>query len=121
MTHYILKSIISWNNRGCNKLSRQVLAKDLIKSNRADIVIFQDTKVEDNKLIRVKNLVWKQANLDSISSIGNQNSYVSLWILWDPRTVLMIRILSNSRRGISTRIVDKKGGFSFILTNIYAP
>ena len=60
--------ILSWNVRGANDEEKRVMIEDLIKSQKADLVCLQETKIEEmsNSLVRSLGggrwLCWKAMN-----------------------------------------------------------
>ena len=48
--------IISWNVRGVNDSDKRKVIKNLIRSNKADLVCLQETKVQEMKIDMVRSL-----------------------------------------------------------------
>lgn len=110
--------MLCWNISGCNFPDKQKVVKELCRNHKPDLFLLQETKVKLDKQEHIKKRIWKEAQFEYINAIGKARG---LWILWNPTTVSVQRINFAISRRITVRVKCLQNGFSFILSNIYAP
>jgi exonuclease III len=109
--------IISWNIRGLNGRSKQKLLRDLILTEKPDIVMLQETKCTSEDIDRLLPYCWKQGVAASIDAIGTAGG---LAILWNTNAVLLENFFTTkwSITADYRLIGSNKPGH---LTNVYGP
>ena len=62
--------VVSCNCRGLGSLIKVEYIKDIIKSERPDILMIQETKMVEEDVMALSHLHWKNYNEEAISSRG---------------------------------------------------
>ena len=77
--------IISWNIRGANDRNKRKVIKALIRSQRADLVCLQETKIQDMSRGIVHSLgVGRFLDWGAMSAMGAAGGVV---VFWDKRVL----------------------------------
>ena len=69
--------IISWNIRGLNKPHKQDILKNMIRDNRLDILVIQETKMLKDKVESLP--MFKSGKIIGSDSIGASGGLVVFW------------------------------------------
>lgn len=107
--------IISWNIRGLNNPHKHDILKNMIRDNRIDILVIQETKmlkvkVEGLPIFRVGKII---GNDSKGASGGMAIFWINRWIQGD--------LISQNINMMIVRFTNSKDGFIWVLTNVYAP
>ena len=70
---------ISWNCRGLGSNQKEEALKDIIRINKPDILLIQETKMEDSILYQVGHALWKKGPGIAISSKGASGGIATFW------------------------------------------
>ena len=70
---------VSWNCRGLGSKSKEEALKDIIRINKPDILLVQETKMEDSILYQDGNTFWKKGKGKAISSRGASGGLATFW------------------------------------------
>lgn len=110
--------LISWNIREMNNGRKRMVIKNLMRSWKADVVCFQETKVEGDISNMVKE-VWgnKWAHFAQLEASGTRGGVV---IMWDKR-VWDGEISSIGEYSISCCFTGVSQDLKWLLTGVYAP
>ena len=76
-----MMNIITWNIRGLNDKSKQIIFRDCIKAESPDILMLQETKCAGMEAETIFQHIWKGCNCIQIDSLGASGG---LAILWNP-------------------------------------
>jgi exonuclease III len=78
--------VISWNIRGLNGKSKQMLLRNKINKESPDIFLLQETKCSGAMLQTILSKIWKDGCSMEIDSTGTTGG---LMILWNQDKILM--------------------------------
>ena len=107
--------IISWNIRGLNNPHKHDILKNMIRDNRPDIFLIQETKMLKDKVEHLS--IFKEGNIFWSDSDGASGGLAVFWInKW-----IQGELIYQSRNMMNVRFVNSKDNFSWVLTNVYAP
>lgn len=116
--------IISWNIRGLKNPHKQDILRNLIRDNRPDILVIQETKMLIDK---VENLsIFKGGKIIVSDSDGASGGMAIFWtnkwiqgeLFYQGRNMMNVCFV-NPKDNFSWILT--KDNFSWILTNVYAP
>ena len=71
--------IISWNCRGLGNPLKAEAVKDLLKMEPSDILLLQETKIEEEALLSIETLKWKKNVGMAVSAWGTSGGLATLW------------------------------------------
>ena len=110
--------IISWNIRGANDRDKRKVIKALIRSQRADLVCLQETKIQDISRGIVHSLgVGRFLGWGAMSARGAAGGVV---VFWDKR-VLELMGMEVGLFSVSCRFKNCEDGFLWTFTGVYGP
>lgn len=101
-------NVLTWNVRGYNSLEKQRIVKEVIRTYHTDIVMLQEMKIREEKLIKVAMKIWKQAQY---IAIGSQGRLGGTWIMWNPITMEIQKISEGTNRELSVLVTTIGIGF----------
>ena len=108
---------LSSNIRGLNAPSKQRLVVDLKKDLKPDIILLQETKLDDLRIDRIKNSIWKEAKSASSATLGMKGGLMTFW----NKDLIEGRVLITTKWTISIFCHHKVSKENWVLTNVYAP
>jgi exonuclease III len=62
--------IVSWNCRGLGGVLKVEEIKNMLKSEKPDILLIQKTKMTEEEVLDISNLLWKEISGMAFSSKG---------------------------------------------------
>ena len=71
--------INSWNCRGLGNPLKAEAIKDLLKMNPLDILLLQETKIEDEALLSISRTKWNKKAGIVVSARGTSGGLATLW------------------------------------------
>ena len=71
--------IVSWNCRGLGNPSKDEAVKDLIKMVSLDVLLLQETKVDEKTLLSLSKMKWKKNTWIAVSARGSSGGLATLW------------------------------------------
>ena len=71
--------IISWNCKGLGNPSKAEAVKDLLRMVPSEIILLQETKVEEEALLLLSKSKWKLNSGKAVSSRGTCGGLAILW------------------------------------------
>ena len=71
--------IVSWNCRGLGNTIKDEALKDLIRLVPSKILLLQETKIEEEALLRLSKTKWKLNAAKAISVRGTSGGLTTLW------------------------------------------
>lgn len=89
----------------------------LRKELNSKIILLQETKIRECKLISIKNILWRNAKFTVVHSEGKFRGILCLW----DGSKLEGRVLMSSKRFWSILFSTKGSRETFIIINVYAP
>ena len=107
--------LISWNIRGLNNPHKQDNIKNIIRDNKLDIVLIQETKMLKDEIEGL--LVFKGGKI-----IGNDLDGASggMAVYWNDKCIARELIYEN-RNMMNIIFTNSKDGSTWVLTNVYTP
>ena len=86
--------ILSWNIRGVNDSDKRKVIKNLIRTNRVDLVCLQETKVQVMNIEMVRSLgVGRFLNWIALNAKGSARGIL---LFWDKRRINMVDYMVGS-------------------------
>ena len=70
---------ISWNCRGLGSKGKVEAMIDLISLHQPDILLIQETKMEETTFLQVSKKIWKKKGSATLSSRGASGGIGTLW------------------------------------------
>lgn len=104
--------------RGGNFLSKKKVVCEMCYKHNPDIILLQETKVQERNQKKFKTKIWREAKYEAIHAREKSGG---LGIYADPQIVSIEKVFSYNRRCLIVRVVVLKTKFSFLLLNVYAP
>jgi len=71
--------VISWNCRGLGSKGREEAMIDLISLHQPDILLIQETKLEETAFLQISKKFWKKNGAAALSSRGASGGIGTLW------------------------------------------
>ena len=108
--------ILSWNVRGVNDSDKRKVIKNLIRTNRVDLVYLQETKVQEMNVDMVRNLgVGRFLNWTALNAEGSAGGIL---LFWDKRRINMVDSMVGSF-SVSYLFKMAEDGFQWAFTGVY--
>ena len=73
-------NIVSWNCRGLRNSSKVEVVKDLLRMASPDILLLQETKIEEANLLSLSKKNWKKESGMVVSARGSSGGLATPWI-----------------------------------------
>ena len=70
---------VSWNCRGLGNPSKAQAAKDLLKMVPSEILLLQETKIEEYALLLISKNKWRYTSRKAINARGTCGGLATLW------------------------------------------
>ena len=106
--------ILSWNVRGVNDSDKTKVIKNLIRTNRVDLVCLQETKVQDMNIEMVRSLgVGRFLKWIALNAEGSAGGIL---LFWDKRRINMVDYMVGSF-SVSCLLKMAEDGFQWDFTN----
>ena len=108
---------ISWNCRGLGSPQKVESMRDLVRINKPEILLAQETKMEDESALHAGNTFWKKGSGKAVRSRGASGGLATFW---DSSKFELLTIHS-SMHWIYTKLTHKESGHQVSLFNLYVP
>lgn len=109
--------ILSWNIRGVNAPSKQRMVRELRIRVELDLILLQETKLEQLRENEVLNKVWRRGERRTSVGVAGSGGLVSLW---NPKKWRGYE-LCKSEHFITIGLVSLLTNKEYWITNVYAP
>ena len=109
--------VLSWNCRGLGSKSKEEAMTDLISIHQPDILLIQETKMEEDIFLQVSLEFWKKKGKAASSSRGASGG---IGTLWDDMKFEAVDIKHNPF-WILTQLRQLDTNILVSIFNIYAP
>ena len=110
--------ILLWNVRRAKDRNKRKLIKDVIKTQKVDLVCLQETKIQEMTSGIVRSLgVGRCLEWGAMNSRGATRVVV---VFWDNRVLQMVE-MEVSKYSVSCCFKNCKDGFFWIFTGVYGP
>ena len=63
-------NIVSWNCRGLGNSSKVEVVKDVLRIASPDVLMLQETKIEEGNLLSLSKKIWKKNAGKAVSAWG---------------------------------------------------
>ena len=110
--------ILSWNVRGLNDREKRRMINLVVRAQKADLVCFLETKVQEMSLKMVKSLGTGRFTDWGVVDAGGASR--GILIFWDNK-VLELLELERGVFTISGRFRNVEDGFVWVFTGVYGP
>jgi len=111
-----MMQLISWNCRGLGNPNKAEAIKDLLKTETADILMLQETKVEGETLLNTNAMKWKFDSGKAVSARGTAGGIGTFWT----KDFSLERFLV-TQHWIFTELRHSVSNLSLTLFNLYVP
>ena len=108
---------ISWNCKGLGSKDKEEAMLNLISLHQPDILLIQETKMEEAAFLQVSKKFWKKKGSAALSSRGASGGIGTLWD--DGKYEAML--IKNNTHWILTVLRKKDSNSLVSIFNIYAP
>ena len=95
--------VLSWNGRGLGSKGKEEAMKDLITLAQPNILLIQETKMEEDIFLQVSVNFWKKGGRKIVSSRGSSDG---IGTLWDDQKYELLEI-KQSQHWILTTLLQK--------------
>ena len=108
---------ISWNCRGLGSNLKEEALKDIVRLYSLEIVLIQETKMEDFVLLRDSKAFWKKCQGKAISARGASGGIATFW----DNSKYNLETEESSTHWLFTKLLHKDSGHTVSLFNVYVP
>ena len=70
---------VSWNCRGLGSNSKEEVVKDLVRMSSPEILLIQETKMEEPETIQASKKFWKKGEGRAVSARGASGGLATFW------------------------------------------
>jgi len=108
---------ISWNCRGLSNNLKEEALKDIVRMYTPEVLLIQETKLEDSVLLQACKVFWKKGQAKAVSSRGASGGLTTLW------DISKYELTSEecNMHWIFTKLIHKESGHQVSLFNMYVP
>eukprot|EP00253_Pinus_taeda_P022475 PITA_22475 len=108
---------VSWNCRGLGSRSKEEALKDIVRVYSPEILLIQETKMEDLPLLQTSKVFWKKGQGRAVSARGASGGIATFWNN-DMYDFLQEK---SSHHWLLTQLLHKESGQQVSMFNVYAP
>ena len=72
-------NIVSWNCKGLGNSSKVEVVKDLLRMASPNILLLQETKIEEGNLLSLRKKNWKKNAVKAMNAWGSSGGLATLW------------------------------------------
>jgi exonuclease III len=109
--------LVSWNCRGLGSKTKEEALRDLTRLAKPEVLLIQETKLEEEDLLRASNLFWKKGPGRAVSARGASGGLATLW---DSSKIDLIEDAATTH-WLYTKLLHKGSGHLVSLFNLYVP
>lgn len=109
--------LVSWNYRGLGNPAKIEAVKDLLKSEPANILLLQETKIAGQALLETSKSKWKKISGIAVSARGSSGGLATLW----NEDKFQLINTHETLHWIYTEITHISSKLSISLVNLYVP
>ena len=70
---------VSWNYRGLGSPLKEEAVRDLVRVMMPEVMLIQETKIEEDALLRASNSFWKKGPARDVSARGASGGLATFW------------------------------------------
>jgi exonuclease III len=108
---------VSWNCRGLGSKLKEEALRDLVRLVRPEVLLIQETKMEEEDLLRVSNSFWKKGPGRAVSARGASGGLATFW---DSSNLELVEE-AGTTHWLFTKLYHKGSGHLVSLFNLYVP
>ena len=108
--------IVSWNCRGLGETNKVEAIKDIIKYERPNILLIQETKMSDVEVLALSHLFWTNSQGNAISSRGALGGIETLF-----SSKYVIKNVKENQNWLLTEFQEKDDSNVNYVCNVYGP
>jgi ribonuclease HI/exonuclease III len=108
---------VSWNCRGLGGKIKEEALRDIVRLERPEVLLIQETKMEDADLLRLSPSFWKKGPGIAVSARGASGGLATFW----DSTKLEITEETSTMHWLFTNLIHKGTGRQVSLFNMYVP
>ena len=91
--------------------------RDLVRINKPEILLVQETKMEDDSALHAGKAFWKKSSGEAVSSKGASGGLVTFW----DSSIFELLVVHSTMHWIYTKLTHKASGHQVSLFNLYVP
>ena len=107
---------VSWNCIGLGETNKVEAIKDIIKSERPDILLIQETKMSDVEVLALSHLFWKNSQGNTISFRGASRGIATFF-----SSKFVIKNVKEKHHWLLTEFQEKDDPNIYYVCNVYGP
>jgi len=107
---------VSWNCRGLGSSLKEEAIRDLVRVLRPEVLLIQETKMEDEALLRARNSFWKTGPGRAVSARGASGGLATFW---DSAKLDLVE--EGTTHCLFTKLYHKGSGHFVSIFNMYVP
>ena len=108
---------ISWNCRGLGSSSKEEAMKDLVRIHNPEILLVQETKMEEAAALQAGEKFWKKGTGTAINSRGASGGIATFW----DSNIYTLETEVHDLHWIFTKLLHKPSGHLVSLFKLYVP
>ena len=108
---------VSWNCRGLGSKLKEEALKDIVRMYSPEILLIQETKLEDLLLLQASKVFWHKGQGSVVSARGASEGIASFW---DSSKYDLIHE-ECCPHWLLTKLLHKESGHQVSMFNLYAP
>jgi exonuclease III len=109
--------VVSWNCRGLGSKMKEEAMRSLILTENPDIMLVQETKLEENDFLQSSKKFWNKGGTKAVSARGASGG---LGTLWNASKLNMVAEKQNVH-WLFTKFQHQESKEVFSLFNVYVP
>jgi exonuclease III len=109
--------LTSWNCRGLGNPAKAEAVMDLQKIESTDILMLQETNIEDRMLLDINKSKWKKSVGKAVSSRGSSRGLATLWT----EDAFLLNKSYETQHWIFTELTHSASKLTISLFNLYVP
>ena len=108
---------VSWNCRGLGSPLKEEAIRDLVRVMSPKVLLVQETKLEEDALLRASKSFWKKGPGRAVSARGASGGLATFW---DSAKLDLVEE-EGTTHWLFTKLLHKDSGHLVSLFNIYVP
>ena len=108
---------VSWNCRGLGNTIKEEAIRDLVRVMKPEVLLIQETKMEEEALLQVSNTFWKKGPGRAVSARGASGGLATFW---DSAKLDLVEE-GITTHWLFTKMLHKESGHLVSIFNLYVP
>ena len=108
---------VSWNCRGLGSTIKEEAIRDLVRTMMPEVLLIQETKLEEEALLQASNAFWKKGPGRAVSARGASGGLATFW----DSTKLGLVEEERTTHWLFTKLLHKESGHPVSIYNMYVP